>query len=55
MPAGERPAFHYRAADNARFAAYVRARENREPPFFTVPAGGADICNVPVPVRPAPR
>ena len=33
------------------FAKYLRARENREPPFFTVPAGGADICNVPVPVR----
>ncbi|MGC6400356.1 peptidylprolyl isomerase [Sphingomonas sp. FW199] len=55
IPAGERPGFQYRATDNPRFAAYVRARENREPPFFTVPAGGADICNVPVPVRPSPR
>lgn len=33
------------------FAAYAAARANRRDPFFNVPAGGADICNVPVPVR----
>ena len=54
MPAAERPRFDYRAADNPRFAAYVRDRENRQPPFFTVPAGGADICNVPPQVRRRP-
>lgn len=54
LPDGERPRFEYRAADNARFAAWVKARENREPPFFEVPAGGADICNVMPPVRRAP-
>jgi peptidylprolyl isomerase len=47
----ERPRFEYRATDNARFAAWVKARENREPPFFEVPAGGADICNAMPPVR----
>ena len=54
MPAAERPRFDYRAADNPRFAAYIRERENRQPPFFTIPAGGADICNVPPQVRRRP-
>jgi len=51
LPAAERPRFEYLAPGSPAFASYLHARENREPPFFTVPAGGADICNVPVPVR----
>lgn len=54
LPAATRPRFQYRRADNPRFAAWIRTRENREPPFFTVPSGGADICNVMPPVRRAP-
>jgi len=54
LPEASRPRFEYRAADNVRFAAWVKGRENREPPFFTVPAGGADICNAMPPVRRAP-
>ncbi len=54
LPISERPRFQYRAADNARFAAWVKGRENREPPFFNLPAGGADICNVMPPVRRIP-
>lgn len=54
LPAAERPRFQYRAADNPRFAAWAKLRENREPPFFEVPAGGADICNAMPPVRRAP-
>jgi len=54
LPAAERPHFQYRAADNVRFAAWVKARENREPPFFNLPSGGADICNAMPPVRRAP-
>lgn len=54
LPAGERPHFDVRTTDNPRFAAYVRERENRQPPFFTVPAGGADICNVAPQVRRRP-
>jgi len=54
LPADERPHFQYRATDNARFAAWIATRENRQPPFFTVPAGGADICNMQVPIRPKP-
>jgi peptidylprolyl isomerase len=45
LPADERPRFQYRATDNPRFAAWIKARENRDGPFFTVPAGGVDVCN----------
>jgi cyclophilin family peptidyl-prolyl cis-trans isomerase len=45
------PAFEYLSTDSASFAAYADARANRRDPFFNVPAGGADICNIPVPVR----
>lgn len=40
--------------DSAAFAAYADARANRRDSFFIRPAGGADICNVPVPVRAVP-
>jgi peptidylprolyl isomerase len=52
LPAGQRPRFQYRAADNPRFEAMVRRRENPPPP--TVGGGGADVCEVPLEVRPAP-
>jgi peptidylprolyl isomerase len=55
MPSARRPRFDYRAADNVRYAAWVKGRENRQPPFFTVPAGGADICNAMPPVRKSPE
>jgi cyclophilin family peptidyl-prolyl cis-trans isomerase len=45
------PAFEYLSTDSTSFAAYADARANRRDPFFNVPAGGADICNIPVPVR----
>ena len=54
LPAAQRPRFEYRAADNARFTAWIASRENRAGPFFTVPAGGADICAALPPVRKAP-
>ena len=54
LPEDERPRFQYRATDNPRFAAWLNERENRKPPFFTVPAGGADICNAQAPIRRAP-
>ncbi|KQN39284.1 peptidylprolyl isomerase [Sphingomonas sp. Leaf407] len=54
LPAAARPRFEYRAADNARYARWIQGRENREPPFFMVPAGGADICNAMPPVRRVP-
>jgi cyclophilin family peptidyl-prolyl cis-trans isomerase len=45
------PAFEYLSTESATFAKYADARANRRDPFFNVPAGGADICNIPVPVR----
>ncbi len=48
---GERPQFEFLSTEGETFAAYAEARANRRDPFFIVPAGGADICNIPVPVR----
>ena len=45
------PAYEYLSTESAAFARYADARANRRDPFFIVPAGGADICNIPVPVR----
>ena len=43
--------FEYLSTKSESFAKYADARANRRDPFFNVPAGGADICNIPVPVR----
>lgn len=51
LPAAEQPRFEYLSTESESFARYAEARANRRDPFFIVPAGGADICNVPVPVR----
>jgi len=51
LPVSERPTFEYLSTDSASFARYADARANRRDPFFIRPAGGADICNIPVPVR----
>lgn len=53
LPESERPAFEYLATDSAAFADYAAARANRRDAFFIRPAGGVDICNLPVPVRAA--
>jgi cyclophilin family peptidyl-prolyl cis-trans isomerase len=45
------PAFEYLSTESESFAKYADARANRRDPFFIRPAGGADICNIPVPVR----
>ena len=51
LPAGEQPRFEYLSTESDSFARYADARANRRDPFFIKPAGGADICNVPVPIR----
>jgi peptidylprolyl isomerase len=51
LPAAEQPKFEYLSTDSDTFARYAEARANRRDEFFIVPAGGADVCNVPVPVR----
>ena len=54
LPAADQPRFEYLSTQSDSFARYADARQNRRDPFFIKPAGGADICNIPVPVRPAP-
>jgi cyclophilin family peptidyl-prolyl cis-trans isomerase len=51
LAAAERPRFEYLSPDSGGFARYAESRANRRDAFFVVPAGGADICNIPVPVR----
>ncbi|MEY4951758.1 MAG: hypothetical protein RL299_182 [Pseudomonadota bacterium] len=45
------PAYEYLSTESGSFSAYADARANRRDAFFIRPAGGADICNIPVPVR----
>ncbi len=54
LPEKARPRIQYLSTESATFAKYADARANRRDPFFILPAGGADICNIPVPVRKAP-
>lgn len=51
LPADRQPEFEYLSTTSETFTRYADTRANRRDPFFIVPAGGADICNVPVPVR----
>lgn len=51
LPAAEQPRFEYLSTEGETFAKYADAVANRRDPFFIQPAGGADICNVRVPVR----
>lgn len=51
LPPAEQPQFVYLSTESESFARYTEARANRRDPFFIQPAGGTDICNIPVPVR----
>lgn len=51
LPTDEQPAFEYLSTESDTFARYAEAIANRRDPFFIVPAGGADVCNIKVPVR----
>ena len=51
LPVAEQPKFEYLSTESQTFATYAEAIANRRDPFFIVPAGGADICNIRVPVR----
>jgi peptidylprolyl isomerase len=44
-------AYEYLSTESKSFGRYADARANRRDVFFNVPAGGADICNIFVPVR----
>ncbi|EIZ78983.1 peptidyl-prolyl cis-trans isomerase [Novosphingobium sp. Rr 2-17] len=45
------PGYEYLSSESASFAAYVGKRSNRKDAFYIQPAGGVDVCNVPVPIR----
>lgn len=45
------PGYEYLSTESTSFARYADARANRQDAFFIRPAGGADVCNIPVPVR----
>lgn len=51
LPEKDRPQFEYLSTESDSFAAYAHARANRHDDFYKIPAGGVDVCNVPVPVR----
>jgi peptidylprolyl isomerase len=53
LPASERPSYEVLRSDHEAFSRFVTGRANRGGEFFQQPAGGVDICNVPVPVRKA--
>ncbi|WP_128893287.1 peptidylprolyl isomerase [Erythrobacter sp. HKB08] len=53
LPEADQPNFQYLDTESESFARYAEARANRRDPFFIVPAGGADVCNIPVPTRTA--
>ncbi|MFM9934975.1 MAG: peptidylprolyl isomerase [Novosphingobium sp.] len=48
------PRYQYLSTESASFAHYADARANRRDAFYIRPAGGVDICNVPIPVRRVP-
>lgn len=54
LPESQRTPLEELRTDTQTFAAYVEARRNRHEPWFKVPAGRIDVCNVPIPVRPPP-
>ncbi|MGK2910523.1 MAG: peptidylprolyl isomerase [Sphingobium sp.] len=51
MPAAERPNFEIMDTASKSFADYMHVRANRKDDFYILPAGGVDVCNVPVPIR----
>jgi len=54
IPAENRPSFQYLDNATVGFAHYALVRMNRDDDFYRVAAGGADICNIPVPIRRTP-
>jgi peptidylprolyl isomerase len=53
LPAAERPALEVIRTDTVTFEALVESRRNRKDDWTKVPAGHVELCNVPLPVRPA--
>ena len=55
LPASERLPLQALRTDSATFAAVIHNRRFRKDAFYKRPAGAIDVCNVPLPVRDAPK
>jgi peptidylprolyl isomerase len=51
LPEAERLPLQVLRTESATFAQATEARRNRRDPFYKLPAGHIDLCNVPLPVR----
>jgi peptidylprolyl isomerase len=54
VPAGERSPLEVLRTDTSTFEKLVESRRNRREEWFQAAAGHIELCNVPLPVRPAP-
>jgi len=52
LPQAERPRFEYLRETSASFKRWLQVKKNRRDEFYIRPAGGVDLCNALVPVRP---
>lgn len=52
LPEAQRVPLQALRTDTDTFTRIVEARRNRKDDFFHVPAGGIDVCNVPLPLKP---
>ncbi len=55
LPAAERRNLQALRTDTATFAALVQNRRFRQDAWYKAPAGRLDLCNMPLPVRVAPK
>jgi peptidylprolyl isomerase len=54
VPAAERTRLEVLRTEGVTWAAFVETRRNRREAWYQRPAGHVDLCNLAVPVRPAP-
>ncbi len=52
LPQAERPRFEYLRETSTSFRRWLQVKKNRRDEFYIRPAGGVDLCNALVPVRP---
>jgi peptidylprolyl isomerase len=55
LPAADRVPLEALRTDSATFAAVIHNRRFRRDAFYKRPAGAIDVCNVPLPIRDAPK
>jgi peptidylprolyl isomerase len=54
LPPSEQISLQALRTDSATFAKAAEGRRNRRDAFYTVPQGGVDVCDIPLPVRATP-